>query len=88
MDADRMPRDRKPLVWEDKQSFESGNAVAMVSAARSDTGAMLYSYAVGRRGRDGGVLRFLKPGDQDDAVKVMKSAEAWIAAQQHSVAEA
>ena len=67
--------DPKPLHWEPEESFFSGKTQATVAKATTASGAVMYSFSLGRLNKNGH-SRHHRLGDIADLEEVLKQLKA------------
>ena len=87
----RPPSDRPPLQWQVQTTLEAGPVSATVSSAQGGRGDKLYSFVLGRSGKEPGrTSKFFQPRDTKDIINLMEQVAIWIDADRggHKAVEA
>lgn len=74
-------RPRAQLRWEEVEKFNRGSTVGTVNRAERPDGSLIYSWCIGKEGRndrEGQVLKFCDPRDFQDAHDILEDMDEWI----------
>lgn len=77
----RPPSDRPPLQWQEAETLTAGQVTATISTAQGGRGDKLYSFVVGRIGKEPGrTSKFFQPRDLADLAKLIEQVGFWVEA--------
>jgi hypothetical protein len=75
----RPQADRAPLQWVEAETLTVGQSTATISTAQGGRGDKLYSFVVGRIGKEPGrTSKFFQPRDLKDLAQLMEQVGFWV----------